>query len=423
MAGLLNYFTGSTTANWGSTSSWSLGRIPTSTDLDIAYFGPISPTCSVNVNANCYNFDCSTYNRELTLNLNLNIYGTYSNFGSSAAFKFTAAYSATGSTIRYMGTCSITSNNYIFDRKNGSSFPGTILFGMSNVNNNITLLDQFDASNIVFDRTSGTPTLTINGATLSIRESLTGNININVRGTSNIQLRGTASNTTTTFVNNTNNPLTNNIYVNSPGIVNISTLSMLSNNNIFKYISGSLSITNLSIHPNNSIFTYDNSANSLLGSTTFVVNSNNNMTFSSTYPLNTTTLTINGGGGSTTTNYSILGGFSCSIFNSSNVSSNGVLTILLSPTSSYYVNNQMNILSTLTTLTTTSIKSTTSGVKVPIYVNYNATQLLFNINFTDIDASSGATILPYLNNAKLSNVNNILDLKSYYIQTNQIQFN
>ena len=181
MAGLLNYFTGSTTANWSATSSWSLGRIPTSTDGDVAYFVSTSPTCSVDtINAPCYNFDCSDYIRQFNLLQNLSIYGTYSKFGSSASFKFNAAYSATGSNVRYMGTCSITSNGYVFKREGGSSYAGAILFGMSNVNNTITLLDQFEASNVVFDRTSGTPTLTLNGATLSVRESLNSNININI---------------------------------------------------------------------------------------------------------------------------------------------------------------------------------------------------------------------------------------------------
>jgi hypothetical protein len=415
----LNYFTGSAASvNWSATSSWTLGRIPTSVDGDTAYFGPTSPTCSFDVsNGTCYNFDISTYNRTFTLLQSLFIYGTYSNFGSGV-MKFNASSGLPGSLITFMGTCSITSNGYVFKRE-GNNNPGTLRFGYNSVSTTITLLDQFEATNITVSPQTGTPTTTFNGATLSVRESFTTTTNGVVSGTSNIQLRATASSTTTTM-NTATNPISNSIYVNSPGIVNITTLIMLSNNNTFRYISGSLSITSFSIQPNNSTFTYDNSANTLINTTTFAVNSNNPMTFSCVYPLNTTTLTMNGGGGSTTTNYFIYGGFSCSTFTSTNGNSNTNLIISLNPTSSYFINGSFNCNSFLS-LTRTEFKSTASTAS--LIINYNATQTIFDTYFTNIDASGGATILPYLKFATLSSTSNILDLKSWYIMNNQIQIN
>ena len=418
----LNIFTGSTTANWSATSSWTLGRIPTSSDGDTAYFGPTSPTCSVDIPSTpCYNFDCSTYTRQLNLLQNIFIYGTYSNFGGGI-FRFTAASGLPGSTITFMGTCSITSNGYVFKREGGSINGGVLRFGYNGTTDTtITFLDQFEATNITVSPQSGNPFTALNGATISARESFTTTTNANMPGSANIQIKATSSNTTSTLSIFSSNPISNSVYINSPGIVNISTLSMRSNNNVFKYISGSLSITSFIIYPNNSTLTYDNSANTLINTTTFNVSSNNNMTFSSVYPLNTTTLTMNGGGGSTTTNYFIYGGFSCSTFTSTNGNSNTNLTIWLSPTSSYYINNTFNS-NSYTSLTRTEFKST-SATLTPLIVNYNATQTIFDTYFTNIDASAGATILPYLKFATLSNTTNIRDLKSWYIQTNQIQLN
>ena len=416
----INLFQGTTTANWGATSSWSLGRIPTATDNDVAYFGPTSPTCSLNIVGTCSSFDSSTYNKQIQLTNNLFIYGTYSAFGTNSSVRFSNTFGNPGGGIYFMGTQSITSNGYVFKQET-VGVNGGVGFGYSNISHTITFLDQFEANNIRFDRTSGTPTLTLNGATISTRETITSAVSINVRGTSNIQLRGTASTSTTTLSIATGNPITNSVFVDSPGSVNISTLSMLSNNNTFRYISGSLSIITFVILPNNSTFTYDNSANTLINATTINVNGNNPMTFSSVYPLNTNSLTINGGPGSTTTNYFIYGGFSCSTFTSNNGNSNTNLIISLNPTSSYFINNSFNCNSFLSA-TKTEFKSTTSAT-ASLIINYNATQSIFDTYFTNIDASAGATILPYLKFATLSNTTNIRDLKAWYIQTNQIQLN
>lgn len=419
----LNIFTGSTTRNWSATSSWSLGRIPTATDLDTAYFGPLSPTCSIDVvSAPCYNFDSSTYTRELTFNQNLLIYGTYSNFGGGS-FRFTTTNNALpGSLLRIEATCSITSNNFVISS-------GYITFAQSNNSYTITLLDQLTVDNTYFLRSTGTPTITINGATLSIRSSFNITQNINLRGTSNIELKGTASTTATTFNMFSTNPLTNNVYINTPGSVNISTYAVLPNNNIFKWISGSLSITNFFIAPNNNAigFTYDNSSNTLITNLSFLQGSNGiNGTVSAIYPFNATTINIIGGpGGGSVNSWWLYGGFSCSSFSFINSNANSRNNLYLSPSASYYINSSATIQvgAPYNAPTYTSIYSTTNGVKAPLIISYAATQSIFNIQFTDIDASGGATILPYQYNATFSNVSNIQDLKAYYIMTNQIQIN
>lgn len=426
----LNIFTGSAASvNWSATSSWTLARIPTSTDGDTAYFGPLSPTCSVDLtNAPCYNFDCSTYTRQINMLQNINIYGTYSNFGSSASLRATAAYSLPGSVITWYGTCSITSNGYAFKREGGASNPPVTRFDYNNVNTTITLLDQFETTSFYVSPQTGTPQVTFNGATISIRETFTTTSNANMVGTSNIQLRATASSTTTTMSIFSSNPITNNVYVNSPGIVNLSVISMRTNNNTFKYISGSLSITLFYVYPGTGLLTYDNSANTLIN-TLFIQTVATTATasiYSVQAPINATSIIINGGpGGGVIQNNYIYGGFTCSIFTYlvGNNTANGFL--YLSPTGSHYISSSIQAESQkpINTPTKLGIYSAVPGTKAPLTVNYNATQSLFQVIFNDIDASSGATLLPYNVSATFSNVTNIQDLKAYYIATNQIQIN
>ncbi len=418
----LNIFTGSAASvNWSATSSWTLGRIPTSVDGDTAYFGPTSPTCSLDVtSAPCYNFDVSTYNKTFILVQSLFIYGTYSNFGTGI-MKFNASGGLPGSYITFMGSASITSNGYVFKRE-GNTNPGTIRFGYNPTSTTITLLDQFEATNISVTPQTGIPTTTFNGATISARESFTTTTNGAVSGTSNIQLRATASSTTTTM-NTATSPISNSIYVNSPGIVNITNIYQTANNNIFKYISGTLSITTFTINPNGSTLTIDIPSSVLIGSVTTPSGAVSG-TISSANSLSITNLTIGKPSSAVTTNLNLYGGFSVSNISILNDTVNSTNAINLSPTSSWYINNSITLTSyRVTSPSSIKIQSTQPGTKAPFIVNYNSTQDIFNTNFNDIDASGGATILPYQYNATFSNVSNIQDLKSYYIMTNQIQTN
>jgi len=428
----LNIFTGSTTANWGSTSSWTLNRIPTSTDLDTAYFGPISPTCSVNVvGAPCYNFDCSTYIRQIQMAQNLSIYGTYSNFGNSASIRFSAS-SGPGSTITYFNaTCSITSNNYVFKREMFTTLgqQGIIFFSAPGSGAIITLLDQFEATAVQISPNSGVPTLTLNGATFSVRESFTVANNVTLKG-SNIQIKATASTTTTTFTTNIT-PMSNNIYINTPGSVTIATLYILPLNNTtqtLKWISGTVNnggslvvvansgTLNLDWSPTHTWATFQLNSVATTGLTSSIV---------TTQPINATILTLaQSGAGGSYNNY-ITGGFTCSIFNYTRSIASDSSILWISPTYSHYINGTYNSYVTSTaTNTFNRINSIVPGTRAPLIVSYNTNQFLWNCYFTDIDASNGSTILPYLVTATLSNTLNILDLKkNTIINSNQFYTN
>ena len=413
----LNIFTGSATSNWGTSASWSLNRVPNATDLDTVYFGTISPTCSVDVtNAPCYNWDSSTYTRQIVFNQNVRIFGTYSNFGGGS-FRFTNTNNTLpGSLLRIDGTCSITSNGFVIPS-------GFITFGLSNDSYTITLLDQLTADNIFFSRSAGTTTITVNGSTMSARSSFNNVSNLNLRGTSNIELRGTASNTTVTFTTIISFPITNSLFINTPGSATLNPLTIQTNNNIVKWISGTLSITTFNLVQTGNTITYDNASNTVIGTLNTGSNNAFSMTFSSVYPLNVTNLTLNQPAGSTIANFNFYGGWSVSNITHINSNTTNTLNINLSPTASWYVNNSITLQPQRVNSTNLRIQSTQPGTKAPLIISYNATQDIFNTLFVDIDASGGATILPYQYNATFSNVSNILDLKSWYIQTNQIQIN
>ena len=105
----LNIFTGSTTANWGSTSSWTLGVVP-SNNGDTIIFTASSPNCSVNVVATCSSIDFTYYNRTITFTNAINVYGNVT-LGPNM---LTSGSNANG--IILQATASLKSNGYTFSQ-------------------------------------------------------------------------------------------------------------------------------------------------------------------------------------------------------------------------------------------------------------------------------------------------------------------
>jgi hypothetical protein len=103
----LNYFTGSTTGNFGSASNWTLGTVP-SNNGDTIIFTSSSPTCSVAAIGTCSIIDFSAYNKTITFTQNINAYGNVT-LGPNMK---TAG--ANGITIN--ATASLTSNSYTFSQ-------------------------------------------------------------------------------------------------------------------------------------------------------------------------------------------------------------------------------------------------------------------------------------------------------------------
>lgn len=424
----INIFQGTTTSNWGSTSSWSLGRIPTATDNDVAYFGPTSPTCSVNITATCSSFDCSTYLRQIQLNNNLNIFGTYSAFGTNSTIRFSNTFGNNGGGIFFSGTQSITTNGYVFKQEVGG-VDGGVGFGYSNRSYTITLLDQFEATNINFNRTSGTPNITVNGATLSAITTFSGGQNINIINNSNIQLRGTSSTSTTTLTLNSFSPISGSVFINTPGSAIISFGSFIPNNNTLKWLSGSVSIGNIVMYTGtgSAQFTYDIPPIHRISSLVFNTRSGlstSSVTFSSIRDIDVTSIIMSGGSGGTSKVINLTSGFTCSSFLSNNANANETLEINLATSSTYTINDSFTV-NSVSNLTRTTIKSLVRNQRTNVYVHPNATQSVFNTYFNDINAT-GASIMDFLSVATISSVNNninVVDLKPILLQNTLIQVN
>jgi hypothetical protein len=103
----LNYFTGSTTGNFGSASNWTLGVVP-SNNGDTIIFTSSSPTCSVVAVGTCSIIDFSSYTRTITFTQNINTFG---NVILGLNMKTAGANG-----IIINATASLTSNGYSFSQ-------------------------------------------------------------------------------------------------------------------------------------------------------------------------------------------------------------------------------------------------------------------------------------------------------------------
>ena len=175
----LNYFTGSTTGNFGSASNWTLGVVP-SNNGDTIIFTSSSPTCSVAAIGTCSNIDFSTYTRTITFTQNINVYGNV-----TLGINMKTA-GANGITIN--ATASLTSNSYTFSQ------PLTL--------NNIvtyTLLDNWNQNALLTCApiTTGVPTNSqiINNNNFYCYKNLTfqGNQNTLIKGTTIFNMVGNDS--------------------------------------------------------------------------------------------------------------------------------------------------------------------------------------------------------------------------------------
>lgn len=156
-------FLGTTVSNWGSTSSWSTGTIPTLGDLVI--FTSSSATCSLNVTGTCSQIDFTNYNKQFRFNANgLGVYGTIS-FGPNMGYSFSAASYFPAYNLAQRGTGAIITNGATV----GVPF---ILYG-DGVNTTHTITGQLNMSeNFSVSAGAGGITQTINGTTISCSKSL-----------------------------------------------------------------------------------------------------------------------------------------------------------------------------------------------------------------------------------------------------------
>ena len=159
-----NLFTGATNSNWGTSTNWSLGAVPTLNDGNIAKFDASSPNCTLNTTCVCNEVDFSGYINTLTLTNLLTVNGNVT-LGSAMLFSGTERIVMTA-------TASLKSNGVVFP--NDIGFVGTIT---------ITALDDI----VISGSNSSSSSTTMNGFSFTIAKSITGIF----KGTTNFIMNGT----------------------------------------------------------------------------------------------------------------------------------------------------------------------------------------------------------------------------------------
>lgn len=190
----INYFTGSTTGNFGSASNWTLGTVP-SNNGDTIIFTSSSPTCSVLLVGTCSIIDFSSYTRTITFTQNIN---AYNNVTLGINMKTAGA---NGITIN--ATASLTSNGYSFSQPLTLNNPVTF-----------TLLDNWNQNALLTCApiTVTPASQTINGNNFYCYKNLTfaGGVTTLTKGTTIFNMVGNDS----TYIWQHNNISLNTIVVN-----------------------------------------------------------------------------------------------------------------------------------------------------------------------------------------------------------------
>jgi len=127
-----NLFTGATNANWGTSTNWSLGVVPTASDGYVTRFDATSPNCSVNSsNRICNHIDFTGYTNTITRSQILTVSGNIT----------------LSPTMNWAGTNVFGMNASGTITTNGKSIPNTFQFTNTAVMN-VTFADLLTASTI-----------------------------------------------------------------------------------------------------------------------------------------------------------------------------------------------------------------------------------------------------------------------------------
>jgi hypothetical protein len=142
----INTFTGATNNDFGTSTNWSQGTVPTASDGHITTFDATSPACSLGAsNRVCQSFDASAY-------LNTLSFGTRS-LTVSGNIVLGASMTITGTgTLIINDTGSITSNGYIVP----------LSFQFAGTSKTYTLQDDLNLGPAAALSLNGTTALTIN---------------------------------------------------------------------------------------------------------------------------------------------------------------------------------------------------------------------------------------------------------------------
>ena len=357
----VNTFLGTTDSNWGTATNWSQGTVPTSTDTHTTTFDAASPACTVDTSDRvCNRVDFTNYTNTITMTFGLYVYG---NITLGAGMSVAGAASS-GFLYLYNTTASITSNGYVF--------PNDFYIGGST--KTVTLQDDLYVSGgLYLNRLVNTTVL--NGFKIFV----SGNLSVGTAvtqiqiGTTVIEITGGGNQTW-----NGTGQFRNSVIINKSG----GTLTL---SGTINYNTGTLTHTAGTVDAGTTIFVNASATiyNTGTGMTFYQINTNGNITLNSVLQADTIQLV-------TISSFLGTAGF---VVNTLQTQQQGI-TYTFKAGLTYVVNTGLYLNSSY--LTHCYVFSSVASSKAYLTFNgLNSQQKIFNVDFTDIDASGGNKIWSY----------------------------
>lgn len=351
-----NIFTGATNNNWGTSTNWSLGAVPTASDGNPATFDATSPNCTVNTsNRVCNGLNFTGYTNTITMSFNVTCAGSIT---------LASTMGVSGS-----GVLGISSSGTI--TSNGKTWPNAFTVTTSGVT--ITLADNWN-----IDGTLTTNNGIFNGNTINAGGNLSVNTGGFCSGTTNLILDGTG----TWSASGTPGELRLNLTINTAGTITLNNGGAVAyGTGTFTYTAGTVVTTNCNFAVtatnggtyNTNGIQFDQF--SITSGTTITLNSlfyANAVTFS-----DTSNLTFNG-----------TAGFS---FNTFTTSALGNRTVTLQEGITYTIRSGITNTGS-TNASRFTITSNHAANVTYLTLNQGGTCSLGYLNATRVDSSGGRTI-------------------------------
>lgn len=412
-----NIFTGATNSNWGTSTNWSQGAVPTASDGFVTTFNNTSPNCTVNTSSRvCNGIDFTGYTNTITMTFQISVSGNItlaSSMGISGSGQLIMVTSgtvtsngktwpnaffltATTMTVTLADALNITglftisnSGTYTFSGAFNITCGTASIGGTSTLSGNITV-----SGSVAFASSAGT----INGASFNLY--IGGSISFNtglvtMSGTAGIIFNGTSTWPSTA----TSNTIKNNLTINTSGTITFAG-TFAYNTGTFTYTAGTVVTTGSTLNAalsttfNTNGITWNNVT--FAGtSQTFTLSSNLNL--SGLFTCNgSTTTTINGAftittsGGYTQTTVAIVSGTtSLKLTGGTWTSTTSAVALRLDTEIAGNITLGTNVVYNVGTLTYTSGTVTTTGST--LFINngtYNTNGIIWN----NVSAVAGATV-------------------------------
>ncbi len=214
-----NIFTGATNSNWGTSTNWSLGTVPTASDGHVATFNGASPACTVNAsNRVCNAIDFTGYTNTITFTFNITVSG---NVTLSATMTFSGA-----GTLLVSAASTLTSNGKTVN------IPFTLSGNVTH-----TLADNWTVTGNL--NVGSNTTQTINGNTLNVGSNFQVNPGATgvITGTTSFVLNGTG----TVTYNASGGSFRNNLTINTAGTITFASgATFITGTNTLTYTAGTV---------------------------------------------------------------------------------------------------------------------------------------------------------------------------------------